>query len=261
LCLCGAQNCQFWIYRRTGKKYELLLRGPGSTKVMAGGHAAKGYRDVISESHASAVETIVRTYRYDGQQYQALRCISRAYYDDNGKYTKKPIDRPCETEAKKETYVTLPANLLNQELTTIDNQQLRLSDYSGRILVVSLLASWCAPCLESLPELGKINESKEGIKLIGVVSQVNDPQVESVRRFTDTLNVKFPVVWENVGFGESLSKAVNAPSVLPQMFVIDQEGRIRKHFSGYNRANTMPLVREALNQIGVEANKQPAKTP
>ena len=30
VCLCGAQNCLFWIYRKTGNRYELLLSGTGS---------------------------------------------------------------------------------------------------------------------------------------------------------------------------------------------------------------------------------------
>ena len=96
LCLCGAQNCGFWIYRKTNNRYELLLTGTGSTKVRAGQNTTKGYRDVISESHASANETILRTYRYDGNQYQVQSCVNRAYYDDNGKFVKKPIDRPCQ---------------------------------------------------------------------------------------------------------------------------------------------------------------------
>ena len=95
LCLCGAQNCLFWIYRKTGNRYELLLSGTGSRKVRAGHKSAHGYRDVITESHASANETILRTYRYDGSQYQLERCVNRAYYDDNGNYTKKPTYRPC----------------------------------------------------------------------------------------------------------------------------------------------------------------------
>lgn len=95
LCLCGAQNCLFWIYRKLGNRYELLLRGTGSTKIKAGQKSAHGYREVLIESHASANETILRTYRYDGSQYQPERCVNRAYYDDNGNYTKKPTYRPC----------------------------------------------------------------------------------------------------------------------------------------------------------------------
>jgi len=95
LCLCGAQNCLFWVYRKRGRNYEVLLKGEGSTKVKAGPRSAGGYRDVISESHASANETILRTYRYDGARYQLRRCVNRAYYDDHGNFTKRPTYRPC----------------------------------------------------------------------------------------------------------------------------------------------------------------------
>jgi hypothetical protein len=99
LCLCGAQNCGFWIYRKKSRAYELLLAGAGATKVRAASHhVGRRYRDVVSESHASAIETIVRTYRYDGQRYQLARCESRAYYDDNGKPTRVPITRACTSE-------------------------------------------------------------------------------------------------------------------------------------------------------------------
>ena len=97
-CLCGAQNCPFWIYRKSRNAYELLLAGPGVIKIKAGTHFVSGYRDVISQSHASANETIVRTYRFDGTQYRLTRCESRAYYDDNGKPTKAPVSRPCSGE-------------------------------------------------------------------------------------------------------------------------------------------------------------------
>ena len=94
-CLCGAQNCAFWVYRQKNRRYELLLKGAGSTKVNAGRDSRKGYRDIVSVSHASAIETIVRTYRFDGTEYRLARCLSRAYYDDNGKPTRGPVSRPC----------------------------------------------------------------------------------------------------------------------------------------------------------------------
>ena len=94
-CLCGAQNCGFWIYRKKNRQDELLLKGAGSTRVRATRNSVNGYRDIVSESHASAIETIIRTYRFDGKEYQLARCVSRAYYDENGNMTKVPTTRPC----------------------------------------------------------------------------------------------------------------------------------------------------------------------
>ena len=100
LCLCGAQNCGFWIYRKRGDGYQLLLKGAGSVTVKAARQMNKGYRDITSESHASAIETIVRTYRFDGQQYQLQRCVVRAYYDEQGGRIKTPRYHPCEEQPK-----------------------------------------------------------------------------------------------------------------------------------------------------------------
>ena len=100
LCLCGAQNCGFWIYQQPGNKARLLLKGAGATKVTAGRYSSKGLRDVISESHASAIEKVIRTYRYDGSRYQLQKCVNRAYYDNSGKPTSLPVERPCEEKPK-----------------------------------------------------------------------------------------------------------------------------------------------------------------
>ena len=259
LCLCGAQNCGFWVYRKTGSNYKLLLQGTGSTKVSAGRYAAYGYRDVQSESHAGAMETIVRTYRYDGSQYQPQRCVSRAYYDDNGKYTKRPFYRPCEpANDQNKSYVSLPPGLLDLELPTIDDRVLKLSDYSGRIVIINLFASWCPPCRENIADLVELSKTTNQVVIIGVTTAVQDPQIEAVRRFTSTLKVGFPIVRENLNFSKSLSQAVNANEVLPQIFVIDKKNRIRKYFMGYNRANTSPLLRNLVRELEAEGAKGPA---
>jgi hypothetical protein len=95
-CLCGAQNCGFWIYRRVAGRYELLLKGVGANKVMRGRNVANSYRDVVAESHASAIQKIVRTYRFDGRQYLIHRCVSRDYFDGQGNELKKPRLTPCQ---------------------------------------------------------------------------------------------------------------------------------------------------------------------
>jgi len=237
----------------------LLLQGTGSTRVKAGRHSAYGYRDVQSESHAGAMETIVRTYRYDGSQYQPQRCVRRAYYDDNGKYTKKPFYRPCEpANEQNQTYVILPPGLLDLELPTIDDRVLKLSDYSGRVVIINLFASWCPPCRENIADLVELSKTTNQVVIIGVTTTVQDPQIEAVRRFTSTLKVDFPIVRENLNFSESLSQAVNANQVLPQIFVIDKKNRIRKYFMGYNRANTSPLLRNLVRELETEGAKGPA---
>jgi thiol-disulfide isomerase/thioredoxin len=126
--------------------------------------------------------------------------------------------------------------MLAQELTTIDNRKLKLSDYSDRVLVVSLFASWCAPCRDNIPDLNIINSNlKSEVQIIGVVAREKRQRTWTVATIHQVLNINFPVVWEEIGFTDSLSNLVPGLHVLPQMFIIDKEGRMRKRFAGSTR--------------------------
>ncbi len=94
-CLCGAQNCGFWIYERVGSTYNLLLRGTGATKIGLGRSFHEGLRDIVAQSHASAIETNIFTFWFTGTQYLLHRCVSRVYYDENGNIIKKPRYQRC----------------------------------------------------------------------------------------------------------------------------------------------------------------------
>jgi peroxiredoxin len=97
--------------------------------------------------------------------------------------------------------------------------------------------------------------------VIGLVSNKNDPDITSVRKFVRDQEVNFEVVWDTEDYGESLVKAVNGRSVLPQTFIIDKAGRIRKHFQGYSPVNTPQFLREALNQVGQQESNKPKISP
>jgi thiol-disulfide isomerase/thioredoxin len=155
--------------------------------------------------------------------------------------------------------VTLSSDLMNRELTTLYNRHLKLADYSRTITIINLFASWCAPCRENLWDLIKIKQKYggHGVEVIGVVAAVTDHDLPSVRRFARLQEINFPVVWENERFGESLAKTVDGPSalglsVLPQTFIIGNDGRVLKRFEGFNPKITPALMREVLDRAAKE---------
>jgi len=124
---------------------------------------------------------------------------------------------------------------------------------------VTLFASWCVPCRANIPDLNVISRNlKKEVQVIGIVARENDRDIEALRSFTVSLDIKFPVVWEEIGFTDSLSNLIQGVHVLPQVFIIDNQGRVRKHFRGFNREYTPALVREALDQLRV---KDATRTP
>ena len=147
--------------------------------------------------------------------------------------------------------IKLSDDMVQWELTTIDRQELKLADYGGKILVINLFAPWCDPCRLNLKALNKLERryKKRGVELFALVTSQNDPHIDSVRDFARLMKIKCPVIWDDVGFSESLVKIVQRPGILPQTFVVDKDHRIVKHFIGFNKSKTGALMRQSLEEL------------
>jgi len=148
-------------------------------------------------------------------------------------------------------YVTLPHEAITRKLKTIDNKSLTLSDYPEAIIIVNLFATWAAPCRMNLAHLVDLKQhyDKHPIVIIGMDWIENDRDLGQVVEFADQMKINFPVVWDTDNFNQTLVSAVNGRSVIPQTFIIDTHGRIRRHFSGYNPTETPQRLRQALDDI------------
>src|SRR4051794_35680522 len=54
--------------------------------------------------------------------------------------------------------VSLPRPVLDAENRAASGDPIKLADYSGKVLLVNLWATWCGPCRVETPELVKLNK-------------------------------------------------------------------------------------------------------
>lgn len=67
-------NCSFWIFRRRGTSYEVLLEGDAQTFTIQ--HTrTKGYLDIVLSRHNSAFDSEAREYKFDGNSYREGACF------------------------------------------------------------------------------------------------------------------------------------------------------------------------------------------
>ncbi len=156
---------------------------------------------------------------------------------------------PARTAAPPIANVPLPDGLRETAVQTIDGESLKLSDYADKVVVLNIWATWCGPCRLEMPELVKIsNEYKtRGLVVLGLATtynEQNDP--ERVKEYVKKQNVPYKIIWDDGTLAAPLVQAVQARSVIPQSFVISREGKIVKHFSGFNVYQTPQLMREAI---------------
>lgn len=85
---CGASNCTFWLYRKSGNKY---IKIPVEDDINAESVEPRrtktnGYLDFSAETHGGAGYNGLYVYKYDGSKYVVKECFSKNYFytDRNG---------------------------------------------------------------------------------------------------------------------------------------------------------------------------------
>jgi thiol-disulfide isomerase/thioredoxin len=145
--------------------------------------------------------------------------------------------------------LNLPPELRDTKLQTLDGESLKLSDFADKVLVLNIWATWCGPCRLEMPELVKISNEygSRGLVVLGLATSYNernDPV--HVKEYVRAQNVPYKIIWDDGTLAAPLVQMVNAASVIPQSFVISRDGRIVKHFQGFNPYTTPQAMRQAI---------------
>jgi peroxiredoxin len=121
-------------------------------------------------------------------------------------------------------------------LPGLDGQDVRLSDYRGKVVLVNFWGTWCEPCKEETPALQQSYQKlrDQGLVIIGVDlrSQEGDGAegVDNVRSFTERYGVTYPIALDVKG---ETARAFQIYPI-PTSYFIDPNGTIR-----YVRVSTL----------------------
>ena len=128
---------------------------------------------------------------------------------------------------------------------------IKLGNYSGKVLLVNLWATWCGPCRMETPELVKLHKEfqSRGVEMIGLSTEDPDASAESVSDFIREYGVDYQIGWATREVAQTLMQGRTA---IPQSFIIARDGRIVKRFIGFRPDQTPNLIKQALEEALAE---------
>ncbi|MGA8438412.1 MAG: redoxin domain-containing protein [Candidatus Sulfotelmatobacter sp.] len=106
-------------------------------------------------------------------------------------------------------------------LPDLTGQQLDLSSYRGKVVLLDFWATWCDPCREEIPRFVEL-QSKYGGQGLQIIGVSMDDGPEPVRAFYQRFKMNYPVVMGGAKTGELYGGVLG----LPIAFLIGREGRI-----------------------------------
>jgi peroxiredoxin len=123
-------------------------------------------------------------------------------------------------------------------LMNIDGQDVSLSDYQGRFVLLNFWATWCPPCVKEMPALSELhselNDQHGGLEVVGIHV---GPALATVNQFLNDRPVTFDVLIDS-----DMSLASWDVAGLPTTFLISPTGQIIYKAVGEREWNSKEMI-------------------
>jgi peroxiredoxin len=131
-------------------------------------------------------------------------------------------------------------------LRTLQQQNLRLSEFRGEVVLVNFWAGWCGECRQAMPALNAMYQKYNRAGLVMLSVNVDDEAHRAVH-MSESLNILFPVLFDE------RKEVVRLYSLerMPLTVVIDRAGTVQQMYVGYHKGDErkyLEHIRQLLNE-------------
>ena len=160
---------------------------------------------------------------------------------------------PPETQAPTETLPEASAEVTESQATEpvdysapdfamldMEGNEVNLSSFFGKPIVLNFWASWCGPCKSEMPEIQKFYE-QYGEEIHFLLVSVDD-SADTAKAFIADSGYTFPVFFDTTSMGAYTYGA----SSIPLTFFIDSDGNMAAYYMG---AMSESILQQGLDMI------------
>ncbi|UCE79531.1 MAG: TlpA family protein disulfide reductase [Nitrospiraceae bacterium] len=129
---------------------------------------------------------------------------------------------------KKTVQKGLPAP--NFTLSDINGRDVSLSDFRGKVVLLEFWATWCPPCIESVPELIMLQEryKEKGFTIVAISLDKGADKNSMVAAFSDKFKINYPILFAD----ENIIDSYQIISI-PTSVILDRDGVVIHIYSSY----------------------------
>ena len=132
------------------------------------------------------------------------------------------------------------------QLPDLNDKEVRLSDFRGKVVFLNFWATWCKPCREEMPSMEVLykNFEKDGLVILAVsIDRVTTKK--DIPPFVKGMNLTFPVMVDSWGQTDKRYKLMG----VPETYIIDQQGVLREKVIGprdWTRLDNLQVLTQLL---------------
>jgi peroxiredoxin len=113
-------------------------------------------------------------------------------------------------------------------LKSLTGDTATLASYKGKVVLVDFWATWCAPCVKTMPDVQKLHGQygAKGFTAVGV--SVDEGGAKTVKRFLDKRKFTYPMLLD----AEGKASERFGVRAIPALFLLDRDGNIVRQWTG-----------------------------
>jgi len=115
------------------------------------------------------------------------------------------------------------------QLKDLSGKTIQLKQYLGHPVLLDFWATWCAPCVFSIPSTQKFYEKNKDKGLVVLGLNMNEDPSE-VFAFVNRMKMTYPVLYA----GNSNVPGLYGLEGLPLFIVIDAKGQVVRRYDGFS---------------------------
>jgi len=165
--------------------------------------------------------------------------------DTEGEESSPPVtDEVLVTDAISKLKVKTP---FTPEFTVVNNEgeEVSISDYKGKKVIINFWASWCPPCVEEMPEFQILHNELDPEETVLLAINLTDGQRETktlANNFLAENNLDMNVLYDTQG---NAFYEFNVTSI-PQTFFLDEDGTVQYSILGMTNKTVLDAVLERM---------------
>ncbi|MEK7727331.1 MAG: TlpA disulfide reductase family protein [candidate division KSB1 bacterium] len=151
----------------------------------------------------------------------------------------------------------LPSKIGNFRLNDLDNKSQSYAELKGKkVTVIDFWATWCKPCVRSIPKLVKLHEQykSQGVQFIGV-NVDGTRNLSKVKPAAHSLGITYPVLLDVNSQVMTELKVTQMPTIL----VVNEHDEIVALHQGYRPGEEELLQKEIEQLLQPEAKSKHEK--
>lgn len=144
-------------------------------------------------------------------------------------------------------FIDTPPKVTNFRLKNLDNQTISYKVVKGETLtVIDFWATWCKPCIKSIPKLVEISEEfqDQGVSFVGI--SIDGPRnLAKVKPFARSLGVTYPILLDTNS--EVMGKL--GVQAIPSLLIINSADEIVYFHEGYKPGEEIAIRNEIIKLL------------